>query len=96
MRKIDDYQDYDEYEEEDYDFDEYNQDYEDDSAFIGTLAFISKWFIRIGIVIAAILFIFYLIKGQVASALLFILGLIVAYFFGYGFMFLLDRIVDSN
>ena len=74
----------------------YDQDYEDDSAFIGALAFISKWFIRIGMVIAVILFIYYIINGKLSTGLLFILGLVVAYFIGYGFMFLLDKIVDSD
>ena len=84
------------------DLQNYDEEYEDyyddesDSAFIGTLAFISKWFIRIGIVIAIIVFIYYIMVGKVSSALLFVLGLIVAYFFGYGFMFLLDKLVDSN
>ena len=78
--------------------DEY-EDYEEeenDSLFIATLATISKWFIRIGIVIAIILFIYYIVTGKVTSGLLFLLGLIVAYFFGYGFMFLLDRLVSDN
>ena len=77
--------------------DEY-EDYEEenDSLFIATLATISKWFIRVGIVIAIILFIYYIVTGKVTSGLLFLLGLIVAYFFGYGFMFLLDRLVSDN
>jgi ABC-type multidrug transport system fused ATPase/permease subunit len=84
---------YEEYEDE---YDVYNQDDDDDSLFIGTLATISRWFIRIGIVIAIILFIYYIMIGKVSSAFLFVLGLVVAFFFGYGFMFLLDHIVDSN
>ena len=89
MRKIENYDEYDD------EFEEY-YDEEEDSAFIGMLAFISKWFIRIGIVIAIILFIYYIMTGKVSSAMLFILGLVIAYFFGYGFMFILDKIVDSN
>ena len=84
------------------DLQNYDEEYEDyyddesDSAFIGTLAFISKWFIRIGLVVAVIVFVYYIMVGKVSSALLFVLGLVVAYFFGYGFMFLLDKMVDSN
>ncbi len=86
-------QNYDDYEDE---YEDYYDEDEDDGAFIGVLASISKWFIRIGIVIAIVLFIYYIMVGKVSSALLFVLGLIVAYFFGYGFMFLLDKLVDSN
>ncbi len=79
----------------DEEFEEYYDD-ENDSQFISVLAFISKWFIRIGLVIAVILFVYYIISGKATTGLLFLLGLVVAYFFGYGFMFLLDKLVDSN
>ncbi len=86
-----------EYEEEEFEdeYDVYDQD-DEDSLFIGTLATISKWFIRLGIVIAIILFIYYIVTAKISSAFLFILGLVVAFLFGYGFMFLIDKIVDSN
>ena len=90
MRELDNYNDYDD------EFEEYYDDEDEDSTFIWTLAAISKWFIRIGIVIAVILFIYYIMAGKASSAFLFILGLVVAFFFGYGFMFILDRLVDSN
>ena len=77
-------------------FEEYYDEDEEDSVFIGTLAAISKWFIRIGMVIAIILFIYYIMVGKISSAFLFVLGLVVAFLFGYGFMFLLDKLVDSN
>ena len=83
MKDLQDLQDYDEYEE-------------DDSTFIGVLGTISKWFIRIGVVIAIIIFIYYIVTAKITSGLLFILGLVVAFLFGYGFMFLLDHLVDSN
>ena len=82
-----------EYDEE---YDVFDQEEDEDGLFIGALATISKWFIRIGIVIAIILFIYYIMKGKISSAFLFILGLVVAFLFGYGFMFILDKIVDSN
>ncbi len=78
------------------------QDIEDDeeseekSPIINILAFISKWFIRIGMVIAFFLGIYFLIKLQIANLLLFIIGLIVSYFFGYFFMFCLDKLTTLN
>lgn len=75
-------------------YEEYEE--ENDSLFIATLAAISKWFIRIGLVIAIILFIYYIVTGKATTGLLFLLGLIVAYFFGYGFMFVLDHLVSDN
>lgn len=86
---MDDYRDYNDYEE-------FEDEDVSDSVFINTLATISKWFIRIGIVIAIIVFIYYIVTGKATSGLLFLVGLIIAYFFGYGFMFALDHIVSNN
>ena len=79
------YQDYDEeeYEEEGY-------------SLISILGTISKWFIRIGIVLAIVVALYYLIKLQIVNLLLFIIGLIVSYFFGYFFMFCLDKLTSLN
>ncbi len=60
------------------------------------LAFISTWFIRIILVIAAILFLYFIFVGNIVTALLYALGLILAYFFGYFFVYLLDFITSNN
>lgn len=79
------YQDVDDYEEE---------QEEKEFNIITILGFIATWFIRIGVVLGVILLLYFIFTGQVVNALLFILGLIIAYFFGYFFMFLLDKFVE--
>jgi len=69
---------------------------EDDSSLIPILSLISTWFIRIGIGIGIILLIYYIVVGKLFSAILFILGLVVAYFFGYFFMFCLDKFMSAE
>lgn len=63
---------------------------------ISILSFISTWFIRIGLVVAFIVFIYYIFTGRFGTAFLYILGLVVAYWFGYGLMFLLDKFVAMD
>ncbi len=74
------YQDIDDYEEE------------KDSSIIPILGTIAKWFIRIGMVCAVIVAIYYLVKLQIVNLLLFIIGLIIFYFFGYFVMFCIDKV----
>ena len=62
------------------DYDDYEE--EKDSSIIPILGTIVKWFIRLGIVCAVIVAIYYLVKLQITSLLLFIVGLVIAYFFG--------------
>ena len=81
--------DYEEYEEEE----EHEQE---ENTIIPILDFISTWFIRIGIVFATIALIYFIATGRFATALLYIIGLIVAYFFGYFFMFVLDKLFSNN
>jgi hypothetical protein len=69
---------------------------EEETGIIPILATVSKWFIRIGIVLAVIVGIYYLVKLQIVNLLLFIIGLIIAYFFGYFFMFCLDKLTSLN
>ena len=88
MKNYDIYDKYDELEDID--------EYEEENVVINLLSIISKWFIRVGMVIAIILFIYYLFTGKIANAFLFVLGLVAAFFFGYLFMFLLDKLVSSN
>ena len=63
---------------------------------ISFLSVASIWFIRFGMVVAVILLVYFIVVGKIATALLYILGLVVAYFFGYGFMFCLDKFIESN
>ena len=71
-----------------------NYEEEKESSMINILGIIVKWFIRIGIVCAAIVFIYYLVKLQIVNLLLFIIGLIIAYFFGYFVMFCIDKVAS--
>ena len=68
----------------------------EETSWIPVLSVISKWFIRIGIVIGIILLIYFIVVGKVFSAFIFVIGLIVAYFFGYFFMFCLDKLTAMN
>ena len=68
----------------------------EETSWIPVLSVISKWFIRIGIVIGIILLIYFIVVGKVFSAFIFVIGLIVAYFFGYFFMFCLDKLTSMN
>jgi hypothetical protein len=82
---------------QDIDDEEYEEEYDDeDVSIIPLLSTISKWFIRIGIVVAVILLLFFIVKTDFMSAFLFVIGMIVAYFFGYLFMFCLDKFVTMN
>ena len=63
---------------------------------ISFLSIASVWFIRFGMVVAVILLIYFIVVGKIGSVFLYILGLVVAYFFGYGFMFCLDKFIESN
>ncbi len=63
---------------------------------ISFLSVASIWFIRFGMVVAVILLVYFIVVGKIVTALLYILGLVVAYFFGYGFMFFLDKFIESN
>lgn len=75
-------------------YDDYEE--EKDSSIIPILGTIAKWFIRIGIVCAVIVAIYYLVKLQIVNLLLFMVGLMIFYFFGYFIMFCLDRLTDNK
>lgn len=81
-------------------FDEYEEDYEEeeksDNTTIWFLNLISTWFIRIGIVLAIIALIYFVVTGQFFSAFMYIIGLVIAYYFGYFFMFCLDRFLSVD
>jgi len=77
--------------------DEDYEEYEDNkSTTLSILGTIAKWFIRLGIVFAVIVGIYYLVKLQIVNLLLFIVGLIISYFFGYFFMFCLDKLNENK
>jgi hypothetical protein len=68
----------------------------DNTVLISILGNIATWFIRIGLIIGAILLVYYIVIGNIFSALLFVLGLVVAYFFGYFFMYCLDKFMTQE
>lgn len=75
-----------------------DEEYEEENriTIFSILGTVAKWFIRIGILFAVIVSFYYLIKLQIVNLLLFIVGLIVSYFFGYFLMFCLDKIGSLN
>ena len=75
--------------------DSYNNSH-DNSNFISILSIFSTWFTRIGVVIAIILIAFFIVKGQFNNLLLYIIGLIASFFFGYFFMFILVKYGDKR
>ena len=69
--------------------------YEND-LFIDFLTFFWTWFRRIGIVIAVILVAYFLTEGLFKDLFLYLLLLIAAFFFGYGFMAVINMVVDNR
>ena len=102
----DDYFDYD-YSDDSYDsYDSYSyeEDYDDNyeeieekkfnlGSALSVIALISTWFIRIGFAMGICLLIAFFVKGKVVTAFLYVAGIVVAFFFGYGFMFCLDHFI---
>ena len=78
------------------DIDDYEEEEKKDSSIIPLLGTIAKWFIRIGIVCAVIVAIYYLVKLQIVNLLLFMVGLVISYFFGYFVMFCIDKVASLN
>lgn len=58
---------------------------------LSVIALISTWFIRIGAAMGICLLIAFFVMGKIATAFLYVIGIIGAFFFGYGFMFCLDH-----
>ena len=84
-------------------FDNYDEEYEQTAdkeemsqEIISILSTLSTWFIRIGMGIGIILLLYFFITAKIMNAFLFIIGLVVAFFFGYVFMFLLDKFISAN
>ena len=59
--------------------------------YILVLKVLSMWFIRIGVMIAFCLLIMFFISGNIFNGFIFIFSLIIAFCFGYFFMYLLDQ-----
>lgn len=80
--------------------DDYTNDYEEDKdynkkredsplyKFLNIFLVVFKW---LGIAIAVVLIAYFITQGKIKSLLLYILGLIVSFFFGYFFMYILNR-----
>ena len=71
-----------------------DEDLGGDMIFIFTL--ISTWFGRVGIIIAILLILYFLFTAKFTTMFLYVVGLIGAFFFGYLFMYLLERFTNSN
>ena len=69
-------------------YEEYETDGEN---FTNLFLLISTWFGRIGIIVAIILVLYFIFNEKFINLILYIIGLVVAYFFGYGFMYLLEK-----
>lgn len=90
--------DFDKFEKDDYKDEEYEEEYEklnEKSKYkyylISILNLVSNCFIKLGIIIAICLLILFFITGKIKNVLFFIFILMVAFSFGYIFMFLLDH-----
>ncbi len=81
---------------DDYKHFEDDDDEDDGGLLVSFMSVASTWFIRIGMAIGVILLLYFIFTGKIGNAVLYILGLIVAFFFGYFFMFLLDKFTSAN
>ena len=66
------------------------------STIITTLSSFSNIFGIMGMVIAAVLILFFIFTLQFDSLVLYLVVLIVSFFFGYGFMYFLDLFTSNN
>lgn len=64
---------------------------EENSGLLSFLSIFSTWFSRLGVAIAIILIAVFIVKGQFDNLLLYIIGLIASFFFGYFFMYILVK-----
>ena len=60
------------------------------------LAIFWIWFRRIGIIIAVILIAYFITKGLFKDLFMYILLLVGSFFFGFGFMAVLTRVLDNR
>lgn len=66
------------------------------STIITTLSSFSNIFGIMGMVIAAVLILFFIFTLQFDSLVLYLVVLIISFFFGYGFMYFLDYFTSNN
>lgn len=66
------------------------------STIVNSLMSFSNLFGIIGMIIAAVLILFFIFTLQFDSLVLYLVVLIVSFFFGYGFMYLLDYFTSNN
>lgn len=90
----DSYDSYDNYSSEEEDYDDNYEEIEErkfnPGSVLSVIALISTWFIRIGATMGICLLIAFFVMGKIATAFLYVIGIVGAFFFGYGFMFCLD------
>lgn len=65
--------------------------YDDNVSLFKYLSIFSTVFKWLGIAIAVVLIAYFITQGNIKSLLLYILGLIISFFFGYFFMFLINK-----
>lgn len=88
----DEYDDYSSGDTEEYEeFDE-----EDKSDIISTISLVSIWFTRFGIVVTGILVLYFLFSAKFSTLLIYLISLVLAFFFGYVFMYLLEKFTEDN
>ena len=81
--------------DDDSDEDEIEEEYKDNSSLMKYLEIFSVWFRRLGIVIAVILIAVFITRGEMKNLLLYFLGLVASFIFGYGFMYILNIINEK-
>ena len=69
---------------------------ETDYTIVTTLTSFSNIFGIMGMVIAAVLILFFIFTLQFDSLVLYLVVLIISFFFGYGFMYFLDYFTSNN
>ena len=85
VQEVDDQKEEEEYSpEEAYTYDDENPLYK----FLAIFLVVFKW---LGIAIAVVLVAFFITQGQLKTLLLYIIGLVAAFFFGYFFMYVLNK-----
>lgn len=103
--KVQEYDDYDDYDDEEEDIVSKNHttsrkvsitNKKSNTNDNNIISLISKWFIRIGVVIMVILIFVFIVQWKLATLLLYILGLSVSFILGYLFMYLLMMFTDNN
>lgn len=87
-----DYEDYDDEDDEEETNSYYTYDDNSIYKFLSIFIVVFKW---IGVAIAIILISYFITQGNMKSLLMYILGLVFAFFFGYFFMFILNKFTED-